>query len=90
MRFKDLFDYYDSDKSGTLEIAEMAKLVKKMVPDITVPGLRYLMVRVMYYNSRVLLPDFLRAVWLRIAESCMCVVSSCCFWCLLPAYAEHD
>lgn len=45
MRFKDLFDFYDADKSGTLEITEMAKLVKQMVPTVTVAGLRYLMVR---------------------------------------------
>lgn len=44
VRFKDLFDSFDADRSGTLEIRELAQLVKQLVSGVTVPELKYIMV----------------------------------------------
>ena len=44
VKFKDLFDSFDADRSGTLEIRELAQLVKRLVPKVTVAELKYIMV----------------------------------------------
>ena len=44
VKFKDLFDSLDTDRSGTLEIRELAQLVKQLVPGVTVPDVKYIMV----------------------------------------------
>lgn len=43
VRFKDLFASFDTDHSGTLEIRELAQLVRQLVTGVTVAELKYIM-----------------------------------------------
>jgi hypothetical protein len=45
VRFQDLFDRYDTDRSGTLEMDELRVLVQKLLPDVKEQELRYFQVR---------------------------------------------
>ncbi|KAG2493237.1 hypothetical protein HYH03_008653 [Edaphochlamys debaryana] len=43
VKFKDLFDSYDTDRSGSLEIRELAQLVKQLVPGVKAADVKYIM-----------------------------------------------
>ncbi|KAG2427358.1 hypothetical protein HXX76_012552 [Chlamydomonas incerta] len=43
VKFSDLFNSFDTDRSGTLEIRELAQLVKQLVPGVTVAEVKYIM-----------------------------------------------
>ncbi|GLC39247.1 hypothetical protein PLESTB_001651900 [Pleodorina starrii] len=43
VKFRDLFNSFDTDCSGTLELAELGQLVSQLVPGVTVSELKYIM-----------------------------------------------
>ncbi|EFJ40112.1 hypothetical protein VOLCADRAFT_34708, partial [Volvox carteri f. nagariensis] len=42
-KFRDLFDSFDTDRSGTLEVGELAQLVSQLVPGVSAAEVRYVM-----------------------------------------------
>ncbi len=45
VRFGELFNSFDADRSGTLELEELGQLVAQLVPGVTQAELKYIMVR---------------------------------------------
>ena len=45
MRFREVFNHFDTDGSGRLDRRELADLVRRLVPEAREPELRYFQVR---------------------------------------------
>lgn len=45
VKFREVFDAFDDDQSGTLEPAELRKLIKRLLPNVTEAEVRYFGVR---------------------------------------------
>ncbi|GIL82057.1 hypothetical protein Vretifemale_10958, partial [Volvox reticuliferus] len=43
VKFRDLFERFDTDRSGTLELSELSQLVSQLVPGVTGSELKYIM-----------------------------------------------
>lgn len=45
VRLRDVFDRYDTNRSGRLEMREVGRLIRDLVPDASDADIRYILVR---------------------------------------------